>query len=199
MISRRALIVGAPSLALPAALLSGCGGSTGLPSNTVVGQISSTVLSGLQAIAATITSVAPQLVAAGLPSSALGTVNGYIQDIEQVVAGVNSASSAATGATVLSDVETYINTIAPIILPFVSAIPGGSIIGLIVAALPAIETALGTFISLLTPAAKQVATTAPTLPASARFGGALTPPADVYLYMLERAAAAKASRRLRRK
>jgi hypothetical protein len=190
--TRRRLLAGAAVVATGASL--GACATNPLP-NVNVTTISSLALAGLQAIGTEIVSVAPQLEKFGLSGSSLSTVQTIIADIEQILGGVNAASSAVSGQTVLAQIEGYVNTLAPIILPFVAAVPGGTIIGAIIAALPAIETAVNFLISLLSPQAQQVAATAPTPGASVsarakvRFGAVAPTPSQVYLEALIAAAA----------
>lgn len=192
MLTRRALFAGAAPCALLA--LSGCGttgGTTNINSQVPIW------VAALQAIGTEITSVLPQLQSFGLTGSALANAQAIVAKIETVLSGIGSASTATQGQSTVATIEGYINTLAPIILPFVSAVPGGSIIGMIVAALPAIETAVNILITYLTPQAQQVAATAPPPPAGAVFGASSS---NAYLNMLLNAAAQhKASARFHRK
>ena len=130
---------------------------------------------------------------ANVPAATATQISTYITAIEQAVSAVGGSITQTQGQSVLDQIESAINAIAPLVLPFVSAIPGGSYIGLIVAALPALETAVGFLVSALTPAAVQVAQTAPPLPASATFGAINLPVSQQYLNLL--ISKAKASHR----
>lgn len=161
-ITRRSLLI----TAAPGALaLAGCGTTT--PSTTAAW------VTELQAIGTMVTQILPQLVSVGLPASTQASVATIVGEIQQALAGVNAAMSQSQGASVLATIENYINDLAPLVLPFVSLIPGGSVIGLIVAALPAIEAAIN-IVSSLTTQSVTLASTAPKLAASARLRGAST-------------------------
>jgi hypothetical protein len=191
MITRRTLLLtGASSIALAA-----CSTSTTTTVNTQV----PVWAAALKAVLTEIVSVLPQLQAVGLSGTALTQAQTIIGQIETALSAIGAASSASQGATTLATVESYINALAPLVLPFVGLVPGGSVIGLIIAALPEIELALNFVISLLTPQAKSIAATAPPLPASAPFN-MFGMNSRGYLAMLEqRAASTRASRKHKKK
>ncbi len=161
-------------------------------------------VAALEAIATEAGSILPQLEAAGLSGADAAKAQQIVAEIQSALKVINIASSETQGQSALATVEGYINALAPLALPFVSLIPGGTVVGLIVAALPAIELALNFIVSLLTPQAKELAASAPKLPAKARFKGRLrgryavtqTQIAQQYLILLE-ARAAKSRYRLR--
>lgn len=163
-----------------ALMLAGCAGSS-------TGSVS-VWIAGLQAIETEVQALLPAIATAtSVPAATLTEITTILQGISTALSTVGTASTTLTGQSVLAQVEGYINALAPLILPFISVIPGGQYISLIVAALPAIETALN-FISNLTAQALSLATAAPVV-ASARLRGpaavALTPAvSQLYLNML---------------
>lgn len=186
----RAVLLGGAAIAL-----AGCGTPT-------TGSVSVWV-AGLQAIETEVQAILPQIASAvSIPAATLAEITSILSAITSALSAISSASSTLTGASVLAQVEGYINALAPLILPFLSAIPGGGVIGLIVAALPAIEAALN-FISSLTSQALSLASAAPAL-ASARLRGpaavALTPAvSQLYLNLLIARAGGAASGRFQRR
>jgi hypothetical protein len=189
---RRLLILGASVSALA---LTGCA--------TIPGQIPAW-LQGLQAILEEAPSIIPQLQNFGLSGSALATAQQVVADIEQVLNGIGNATTAAEGLSILQQVETYINTLAPIALAVIPASvlgPAGTVIGLVIAALPAIEAGVNMLVSALSPIAKQIATPAA---ASRRYrsvfgaAGADLASSQLYLNLLIQRANAKPARRPRR-
>jgi hypothetical protein len=191
MPSRRSFLMlsaGAGALAV-----SGCGILT---NNT--GTTTTAWISAIQAIGAEAGQFVTQLSSvAGVPASVVSEAQTIIAEIQKAAAAVGSATTASVGQSVLQTIETYINDLAPLVLPFVSLIPGGSIIGLIVAALPAIEAMLNVAISNISSAAAQLAASAPALPASAKFGAVSIPVSQQYLNLLLNKASAKLGRKLR--
>ncbi len=154
MISRRtALLAGTSTLALSACSLSGGGG---LPS---------VVVAGFQAIAQEVQLALPQLQAAGLSGTAANTVTTIIGGVQAAARVVSAVSTPTQGSSTLTTIESYVNEIAPLVAPFVSLVPGGGIIALVIAALPELEAALNFTVSLLSAQAKQIAAAA--TPASA--------------------------------
>lgn len=123
-----------------------------------------TWLAGLQAVATEAAQIVPELTAVGLNGSALATVETAVSAIQKAVSALNAASTTLQGASVLVTIENYINVIAPVVVPFVAAVPGGATIALIVAALPAIEVAVNFGVSLLSPTALGLSTSAPAVP-----------------------------------
>lgn len=120
-----------------------------------------TWLAGLQAVATEAAQILPELQAVGLSGSAVTTAENAVAGIQKALSALSAASTTLQGASVLVTVENYINVLAPIALPFVAAVPGGSTFALIVAALPAIEIAVNFGVSLLSPTALQAASAAP--------------------------------------
>jgi hypothetical protein len=180
---RRFLLLGAAALALP---VFGCATTP----NTTPAWVAA-----LQAIATEASSILPQLAAVGLSGAALASAQTIVKEIQAALSAIGVASTVSQGQAVLQQVETYINALAPLVLPFVAAVPGGTIIGLVVAALPAVETALNFVASLLTPVAQQLASSAPPLPASAGFGAPSA--SQQYMNLLILRGQAKRARRLR--
>ena len=154
-------------------------------------------VAAFQAILTEAASILPQLQAVGLTGNALSNASTIISEIKAALSAINAASTASQGMNVLQTVEIYINSLAPLVLPFVSLIPGGAVIGLIVAALPAIEAALNIVVTLLTPQAQTIAQSAPVLPASARYGGAVN--SQAYLNLLIQRASSKLSAKRHRR
>jgi hypothetical protein len=180
---RRFLLLGAAALALP---VFGCATTP----NTTPAWVAA-----LQAIATEASSILPQLAAVGLSGAALASAQTIVKEIQAALSAIGVASTVSQGQAVLQQVETYINALAPLVLPFVAAVPGGTIIGLVVAALPAVETALNFVASLLTPVAQQLAASAPPLPASAGFGAPSA--SQQYMNLLILRGQATRARRLR--
>lgn len=149
----------------------------------------------LQAIAVEITQIIPELVKVGLGGNTLNSVQQIVGEIQQVLSAITSASNQGQGQSVLAQIENYINDLAPLILPFVSLIPGGTIIGLIVAALPAIEAMLNVIVTQLTALAQSLAGSAPPLPsASGRFGARFGVNSQAYVTLLVNRAAQRSAR-----
>ena len=173
-ISRRALL-GATAL-IPAAVLAGC--SNGV----VVAQY----VAAIRAVGQEAVNIVPELTAAGIkvPSQ----VAQYATDIVNVAGGIGSAATATQGASTLNTIEGYINALAPILVPILSAaVPGaGAAIGLIVAAIPAIEALINVAaaqIQGLTAQAQTLAKDAPTPPVSLRFGARAASAAQAQPYL----------------
>lgn len=164
-------------------------------------------VAGEQAVGQEFVIVEPELAAAGfnaatpIPVTISGvtkttTLAGVGTLIQQLTTALGAASTASQGQSTLIEIETYINALTPIIWPIVSpfitaASPGaGFTIGLIVAALPALEAALNFAVdfggTILTSQAQQLAKLAPPVPAAAKFGtvGVVQTPSEVYLNML---------------
>ena len=192
-LSRRRLLALAAGGSL-AAVLAGCGTTGGTTTTTTA----SSWVQAFQALAAEAQLIVPELTAVGLGGNTLTSVQSIVGDIESVLSGVSTAMTQSQGQSVLAQVEGYINNLAPLVLPFVSLIPGGSVIGLIVAALPAIEALVNFGISALTPVTAQLAASAPAPTASAKLKGSVTAPtAQQYLNLLiQKAKAAKAAAKL---
>ena len=107
----------------------------------------------------------PQLQAAGLSGASAAKAQTIVDQIEKIAGAISDAATATDGQSTLIKIEGYINALAPIVATFASLIPGGAVIGLVVAALPAIEFAVNMTVSLLTPTAKAIASSAPIVPA----------------------------------
>ena len=123
-------------------------------------------VAAVEAIAKEAQLVVPQLAAVGLTGQTATNVTNIIAQIVAAAGVIGSASTQSQGTSTLTAIEIYVNDLAPLILPFLPLVPGGTIIGVIVAALPEIEVAVNFVASLLTPVAKQVAATAAPAPAS---------------------------------
>ncbi len=150
-ISRRDLFRGAAMVPVGIALASCAGG------NQVPAWVAAIAAIGREAVL-----ILPQLVAAGLPGAAASQAAAIIGSIQNVAQTISAASTAAQGQAALGQIEIYINAVAPIVADYAGLVPGGSILGLIVAALPAVELAVNVIVDLLTPQAKALAGTAPT-------------------------------------
>jgi len=194
ILSRRKFIAlsGVAAIAVP---LAGC---AGLPFTPTLVQ---SAVTAIQAIGTEITQFLPQISSvAGISTSTVSAIATVVGLIQQAASAVGTATTQSSGAAILTQIETYINDLAPLVLPFLSLIPGGNILGIIIAALPAIEAAVGIVSQLITQAAS-LAATAPPLPASARFGiGAAGSVSQAYLNLLvQRAQALKAAKARYRK
>jgi hypothetical protein len=102
----------------------------------------------------------PQLTKAGLSGATVTTVSTAITAISAAGNDISAAATATQGQSTLIQIEGYVNAIAPDVLPFVSLIPGGGILALVIAALPAIEAMLNFAVSLLSAEAKTIAVAA---------------------------------------
>ena len=193
-VSRRRLLTLAAGGSL-AAVLAGCGTTGGGTTTTTT---ASNWVQAFQALAAEAQLIVPELTAVGLGGNTLTSVQAIVGDIESVLSGVSTAMTQTQGQSVLAQVEGYINNLAPLVLPFVSLIPGGSVIGLIVAALPAIEALVNFGISELSSVTAQLAASAPAPTVSAKLKGSVAAPtAQQYLNLLiQKAKAAKAAAKL---
>lgn len=145
-IDRRALL----ALAASAPILAAC----------PAGQIPLYV-SAIQSLGQDALLVMPQLTAAGLSGNAASTAANIVNGITAAAGIIGATSTQAQGATALTQIELYINALAPFAASFAGLVPGGSMIGLIVAALPAIEEAVNLVVTLITNEAKSLAATAP--------------------------------------
>lgn len=148
---------------LPIGLAVGCT----LASPTTVSGISLTqALQGIQALGTSAQTIFSDLVSAGMQvgSGVANTAQTILTQIQNAAAAITPTSTQAAGQSVLSQIEGYVNALAPIAAPFVSLIPGaGGILAIAIAALPAIESGVNLIASLLTPAAKAlVPTSSPT-------------------------------------
>ena len=175
MLTRRTLL----SSVAPAAVAISVAGCWPTPTPTTI----PTWVAGLQAIATEIALVIPELQVVGLGGNTLTSAQAIVTEIQTALAAISATSTTTQGQSVLIQVEGYINALAPLILPFVSLIPGGTTIGIIIAALPALEALVNIAVSLLSAQAASIASTAPPLPAAAKVGAALTP-AEQYLQWL---------------
>ena len=183
-VSRRTLL----ATVAPGALLTlaGCGTTPVNPSVWI---------SGIQAIATEVGQIAGQLGAAGVSASVIAQVQSIVASIQAAASAVGGAVTQSAGQSILIQIEGYINALVPIIQPFLSLVPGvGSIIGIIVIALPAIEAALNIIVGLLSPAATALASNAPPLPLTAAPGFDVH---QAYLNMLIQRANAVRARKLR--
>ena len=142
----------------------------GMGASCQVQQIAPIAVAAMSAFGKEIVLVAPQLEKFGLSDNADAQVKKYAQLMADLANGITTATPATEGQSTLTKIEDYINAVAPIVAPFVSLVPGGSIIGLCIAALPEIELLVNLGASLLTQAAKQIANTAPKPPAALRAG-----------------------------
>lgn len=145
-------------------------------------------VSAIQAIGQETVAIMPQLTAAGLSGDAATHATSIIAQIQTATTAITTAATAAQGQSTLVQIETYVNALAPYIAQYAALVPGGSVIGLIVAALPAIELALNLAVNILTNEAKALAQTAPK-PAAAVPGRAAAPlsPEQALQLLLQRA------------
>jgi predicted small secreted protein len=128
----------------------------------------------------------PQLKTAGLSGPTADTIAKALTEISTVGQAISDAASATDGQSTLIKIEGYINAIAPLAVPFAALVPGGALIGLVVAALPAIEFAVNLTVSLLTPPAKVLASTAPKPAGAARGVIAVLTPEQALAELLRR-------------
>src|SRR6185312_3303581 len=149
ILSRRRLLA-ATAIVPAAVVLAACPGPVAVPA----------FVAALQSVGQDVLLAMPQLLKAGLSGATAATVNTAINAISQVGNDVSAASTATQGQSALIQIEGYVNAIAPDVLPFLPLIPGGSIIAIVIAALPAIEAMLNFAASLLSAEAKAVAATA---------------------------------------
>ena len=129
MLSRRALLL----TTAPAALaLAGCASSGGTTTFNVAA-----FAQAIQAVSDELGSVLSALPTGTIAAGTLSTIQTIIADIQSVATGVSSVVTPAAGASLLTTIESYINELAPIVLPLISAIPGigsaASIIGIVIA------------------------------------------------------------------
>jgi len=181
-ISRRKILLSAVAMS-PLLMAGSC--INNIPANPSVW------ISGIQAIATEISQIVGMLSTAGVSPSVIAQVQSIVASIQAAAAAVGTAVTQTAGQSILTQIEGYINALVPILQPFLSLIPGiGSIMGIIVIALPAIEAALNIIIGALSPAAIALGTLAPPLPLTAAPGFDVH---QAYLNMLiQRANAVKA-------
>lgn len=178
-------------------------GSTALLAGCTAAQVAQWVAAE-QAIAQEFTIVQPELIALGYNPAQKITIDGVALDItgiagliQNVTTALSAASTVSEGQSTLIMIETYVNAMTPVIWPvveplIVAANPGaGLTIGLIVAALPAVEGLLNFAVdfgkTFLTAEAAQLAETAPKAATSLVFHretGALLTPAEQALALL---------------
>ena len=195
MLTRRSLIL----TTAPAALaLAGCATSGGTTTFNV-----SNFSAAIQAIAAEVGQIIPTIAGVtSIPAATVSEIQSIVAEIQQVAAGVGQVSTATAGQSLLTTIEGYINDLAPIVLPLLSAIPGigsvASILGIIVAALPAIEAMVGIVITDLTSTAQSLATAAPAVPTtSGKFRAAFGQNSQYYLNLLVHRASGRLHSRYR--
>ncbi|MDE2426324.1 MAG: hypothetical protein KGO96_10510 [Elusimicrobia bacterium] len=135
-----------------AAVLTACSGTT--PSPTAPAWVSIA-----QSIAAGLGAAVPGLEGVGLSTTTGGEITTAANSIARLLAQLPAVPTAAQGQSIVTTIENDINTFAPLITPFAALIPGGATIGLVVAALPALEAAVNLATSL-TSTALSLATTA---------------------------------------
>ena len=180
MLTRRSLIL----TTAPAALaLAGCATSGGTITFSVAN-----FTAAIQAIAAEVGEIIPTIAGVtSIPAATVSEIQSIVAEIQQVAAGVGQVSTATAGQTLLTQIEGYINDLAPIVLPLLSAIPGIGpaigIIGIIVGALPEIEAAVNIVTSLLSSQAQALVTAAPQ-PASAALRSTRKRRAKFYILLL---------------
>jgi hypothetical protein len=155
-----------------------CAGQTG----------SADYAAAFQAIASEVQAGLAQLKAVGLSGSVLDQVSSIISQITSAAGSVTSLITPVQGQSTLATIEGYFNQLSPLVAPFLALVPGGSIISLIIAALPAVESLVGMVTSLLAPPAKALAVHAAAAQ-GARGAGPLTPQAALDMLI------ARASRR----
>ena len=157
--------------------LAGCANSpTGIP----------TWVSDIQAIGSEVGQVLA-LLPTSVPAATVTQIQTIISAIESAASAIGASSTQTQGQSVLIQIEGYINSLAPIVLPLLSAIPGIGpaigIIGIIVGALPEIEAAVNIVTSLLSSQAQALVTAAPQ-PASAALRSTRKRRAKFYIRLL---------------
>lgn len=148
-LSRRNLLkiaIGAAAM-VPVATLLGCPGTTTSVSSWV--QVIEDI--GTEAV-----DIVPQLEAAGMSAASGSTVQSIVTEIQAAASAIGSSSTATQGQSTLQQIEGYINSLAPLVAPFVALVPGGAVISIIIAALPLAESALN-MITALTSQAQSLA------------------------------------------
>ena len=109
MLSRRALLL----TTAPAALaLAGCASSGGTTTFNVAA-----FAQAIQAVSDELGSVLSALPTGTIAAGTLSTIQTIIADIQSVATGVSSVVTPAAGASLLTTIESYINELAPIVLP----------------------------------------------------------------------------------
>lgn len=97
---------------------------------------------------------------AGQAASLVSKVTGIDTAIQAAAAAIGAASTQSEGQSTLITIETYMNALAPIVGPplqaaAAAAFPGGGlVVGLVIAALPAIEPLVNMTVDQLTAEAK---------------------------------------------
>ncbi len=175
-LSKRQLMIGASAIALV-----GCNGPNQVPA----------WVAAFEAVLTMATSILPQLQAVGLSGGDLDKAQKIVAGMQDALKAISSASTQGQGQAVLTQIEGYINALAPIVATFAALVPGGSIVGLIIAALPAIELGVNFVISLLTPQAVAIASTAPALPNAPQGKVGAVENSQAYLDYLEQLAKQK--------
>ena len=187
MLSRRTLLF----TTAPAALaLAGCA-TTGGTTTFNIGAFAQAI----QAVSDELGAVLSALPTGSIAAGTLATIQTIIGDIKTVASGVGSVTTPAAGTSLLTTIEGYLNQLAPIILPLLSVIPGigpaMGILGIIVAALPAIEALVG-MVTALFPTTQTLAASAPPVTtASGRYRATFGVNSQAYLNLLIHRAAAR--------
>jgi len=189
MLSRRTLLF----TTAPAALaLAGCATTNGVTTFNVAA-----FAQAIQAISDQVGQFVAELPAGTIAASTLKVIQTIVGDIQTVAAGVAGVTTPAAGQSLLTTIEGYLNQLAPILLPLISAIPGigaaASIIGIIVAALPEIEAIVG-MVTALIPQAQTLASAAPPI-SSGKYRAVFGSNSAAYLNLLIHRAAAHHHRR----
>lgn len=193
MISRRTLLF----TTAPAALaLAGCATSGGTTTFNVAA-----FAQAIQAVSDELGAVLSALPTGTIAASTLSTIHTIIASIQTVATGVSSVVTPAAGANLLTTIEGYINELAPIVLPLLSAIPGigpaAGILGIVVAALPAIEAMVG-MVTALFPQTQTLASAAPAVPTtSGRLRAGFGTNSQYYLNLLVHRASGRLHSRYR--
>lgn len=117
-------------------------------------------VAGIQAVAQEFTNDLPAILQAAGASGSGASIQSIIDKIVAAASAISSASTQVQGQSVLQQIEGYVNSLAPLVAPFAASVPG---LGIVIAALPAIELGLNVLTSFLSPQAKALgATVAPT-------------------------------------
>ena len=117
-------------------------------------------VAGIQAVAQELTNDLPTILQAAGASGSGASIQSIINKIVAAASAISAASTQVQGQGVLQQIEGYVNSLAPLVAPFAASVPG---LGIVIAALPAIELGLNVLTSFLSPQAKALgATVAPT-------------------------------------
>lgn len=120
-------------------------------------QIAATAAAAIEAVGTEAANIMPELEKAGLSGADATTAQTVISEMESVANTVSATSTQAQGQAALTQIEDYVNALAPLVTPFLPMIPGGGTIGIIIAAIPAIEPLIDFGVSMLSAQAQALA------------------------------------------